>query len=35
MEDINKHRKTLAITKSKDTSHKTKPIVAEASYINR
>ena len=32
---MSKHRRSLATTKGKDTSHKTKPIVAEASYINR
>ena len=35
MEDMSKRCKSLTTTKGKDNSHKTKPIVAEASYINR
>ena len=33
MEDMSKHRKSLATTKGKDTSHRAKPFVAGAGYM--
>ena len=33
MEDISKHRRSLATTKDKDTSRRAKPLVAGAGYM--
>lgn len=35
MEDMSKYRRNFATIKCKDTSHKVKPFVAGASYIDR